>query len=92
MGDYIKRNEIKIAMESVTGDTTCPLHLAAEIDQILELAPAADVRPERHGRWIYHHDIHGISYSCSNCTCGLSDTGTEHYCHYCGAKMDGKDV
>lgn len=54
-------------------------------------APTIEAEPVRHGHWVCHHDIHGISYFCSNCTCGVSDTDTENYCHYCGAKMDGKD-
>lgn len=36
--------------------------------------------------------IHGTSYFCSVCKCGISDSNTEHYCHYCGAKMDGERI
>ena len=50
--------------------------------------PTSDVRPERHGKWVYHHDIHGVHYICSNCNCAMSETNTESYCHYCGAKME----
>lgn len=29
----------------VTNDTTCPLHIAAQIEQVVDLIPAADVKP-----------------------------------------------
>ena len=88
MAEYIERGETQKAMQSVTEDTTCPLHIAAEIDQILSLVPSADVRSERHGRWIKDGDV----LVCSEC-------GEEHawgdyratYCEDCGAKMDGKE-
>lgn len=53
MDEYIERSEIQAAMKSVTDDTTCPLHIAAEIDQILSLTPTADVRLERHGHIVW---------------------------------------
>jgi hypothetical protein len=43
MSDYIKREELRKAMQSVTDDSTCPLHIAATIDQYITEAPAADV-------------------------------------------------
>lgn len=63
---------------------------------ILEEMPAADVRPERHGRWSdnmvsymddFNGDIH-IGFRCSECKAILNKT---KYCGNCGAKMDGKD-
>lgn len=58
--------------------------------QTLMDAPAADVAPVRHGRWIKDGD-EGLIY-CSEC-------GEEHeredyrasYCDCCGAKMDGSE-
>ena len=35
-------DDIKDALRSVSEDTTCPVHIAAEIDQIVELAPTVD--------------------------------------------------
>ena len=43
MDEYIKRKELQKMFKSVTEDCTCPLHIAAEIDQILDQADAADV-------------------------------------------------
>ncbi len=56
---------------------------------IIESAPAADVRPERHGRWIKDS---GGTIACSEC-------GEEHewetyrasYCDTCGAKMSWEE-
>ena len=40
--DLISRSALKEAMCFVAGDTTCPMHIAAEIDQIIDCAPAVD--------------------------------------------------
>ena len=66
-------------------------------------APAADVAPVRHGRWICKYDQkYGVTYiTCSRCRdirsidgCyeginGESIFDQENYCPNCGAKMDG---
>lgn len=102
MAKCIEHDKIYEVLNSLLNDIMDSTDTSVEFDNGWEAAlrcandrindiPVADVRPERHGHWVYHHDIHGISYICSNCNCGVSDTDTEHYCHYCGAKMDGKD-
>ena len=40
--DLISRSALLEAMRSVIDDSTCPMHLAAEIDQIIDFAPAVD--------------------------------------------------
>ena len=101
MEEYIKREDVLNLINGLKRDDTTP-HCVGypegwneALEQIesniQEDIPAADVRSERHGEWIRHRDIHGTSYSCSKCGCGQSDTNTEHYCHYCGAKMDGEN-
>lgn len=56
-------------------------------------APTADVRPEKHGYWIYQEPDDGFSwkpYLCSAC----GEKGGKNYtefCPHCGAKMDGED-
>ncbi|MBD5112651.1 MAG: hypothetical protein HDT42_09020 [Ruminococcaceae bacterium] len=57
-----------------------------EAMSIVEKAPAADIRPERHGRWLYCGD----GYECSECG-GDSRVSSHPFCWRCGAKMDGKD-
>ncbi len=43
MAEYINRENLQKVMAFVTNDSTCPLHIAAEIDQAIALEPAADV-------------------------------------------------
>ena len=51
------------------------------IDGILFEFPTVD--PVKHGRWIEHHSVRGVYYSCSNCKA----EGYGRYCQNCGAKM-----
>ncbi len=79
MAEYIEREKAIELIERYGGDIA-----VREIKRL----QAADVRSERHGRWIEEGDIQ----ICSEC-------GEEHswqdyrasYCDVCGAKMDGKD-
>ena len=59
----------------------------------VENAPAADVAPVRHGRWVEKEKYtFGIMYDCSLCENRILDTGHPwHYCPNCGAKMDEKE-
>ncbi len=54
----------------------------------IENIPAADVRPERYGGWLYSED--GI-WECSECGAG-SRSPTNPFCWKCGAKMDGDKI
>ena len=54
-------------------------------------APAADVAPVVHGRWIEKEKYDfGIMYDCSLCEDRILDNGhTWNYCPNCGADMRG---
>ena len=54
-------------------------------------APAADVAPVRHARWIEQEKYtFGVMYDCSICDNLILDNGHSwNYCPNCGAKMDG---
>ena len=41
--ECIEREALRKAMEHVYRDSTCPMHIAAEVDQYITEAPAADV-------------------------------------------------
>lgn len=72
-------------------------------NDLCDAVPAADVRPERHGRWsdkmisqedefckygdFSFKDFH-FGFQCSECGAILNKTP---YCGNCGAKMDGED-
>ena len=61
-----------------------------DIVSSVENAPAADVAPVRHGRWIEDHDY----LKCPECGVMVKwdftffDIGNWNYCPNCGAKMD----
>ena len=52
-------------------------------------APAADVEPVRHGRWLINSD--GYYPYCSECKEEPKSGIMTHYCPNCGAKMDKED-
>ncbi len=62
-----------------------------EIAMEIEDAPAADIRPERHGEWKKYKGKRERSFSfiCSECNGFLPFTSK--FCPRCGAKMDGED-
>ena len=61
--------------------------------KMLELLPAADVAPVRHGRWIDRIDTETPMHECSVCGArvvkGLYEyENPNRYCYHCGARMD----
>lgn len=69
-----------------------PYLQAAKVLREVSYAPAADVVPVVHGRWISFLDGDHIMperyYRCSRC--GRVESRRQPYCH-CGAKMDGAE-
>lgn len=62
----------------------------AKIQRLLHDAPAADVAPVVHGRWIDNGIPESTLCGCSACgfTCGAY---TFSYCPNCGARMDASE-
>lgn len=68
--------------------------------KIIEEAPAVDVKPVKHGKWISmlvkrpdwkgNMQFYYQPNTCSECHIGLAEK--TNYCPNCGAKMDGKEV
>ena len=60
---------------------------------MIEDAPAADVAPVRHGRWVHEHISEGYAWvMCSECEAVVHKILINkrlNYCPNCGAKMDG---
>lgn len=98
MAEYIERESLKQSFNYIIHDVTCPMHIAAEIEQILDCAPAADVAEVKRGHWFFtDYDY----FDCSECGeayyngCESTkeakhrlETGEVYsYCPYCGAKM-----
>ena len=108
MAEYIDRDTLRDSVESIdwysvhrgklTAGATSKnaLYKASEIYLAIENAPAADVAPVAHGRWIEPTRLYygAKQYECSLC---CSDTFwkkhsiTEKYpcCPNCGCRMDG---
>lgn len=93
MAEYIKRESIQKALKNVTDDPSCPLFLAAMIEQYIDQEPTADVTPVKHGKW----EDYGSGVCCSECGISLFHQDTNNnggiepsgfiYCPNCGAKM-----
>lgn len=92
MTEYIERED---AIEAVRHAWAKGL----EPSQYVEIIPAVDVEPVRHGRWIVKHTALGKGYTiCSNCGYASVVLINGHFSHldltgiprcpYCGAKMD----
>lgn len=77
------------------------LYKAGDMFQLVRKAPAADVEPVRHGKWIkkrrgtkspegYYYWNTPLTriFVCSEC--GRQENKREPYCH-CGAKMDKEE-
>lgn len=91
MSDYIEREALleQRPFSYVGGDLSSYiegfLDCAAEAREAIKNAPAADVAPVRHGRWIDSSN----GWMCSECE--QDNTYDKPYCPNCGAKMDGKE-
>ena len=60
--------------------------------RMLELLPAMDAEPVRHGKWINAgHDAFTQYRRCSSCARILANAPAYDYCPNCGAKMDGDE-
>ena len=63
---------------------------------IIRTAPTVNSAPERHGHWVWFHqivnDMHGLR-AIDGCTCSLCGLGTsgDNFCEWCGARMDEED-
>ena len=88
MDEYIKREEAIDAVKHAFAKDLEP-------SQYIEIIPAADVVPVRHGRWIEYTKViipepynkWGHAWNCSEC--GFDDGFVAYnYCPNCGAKMD----
>lgn len=89
MSEYIDRDRLlKVLEHNFYG-----IGGADVMRQLIEMQPAADVAPVRHGRWIYGEDI---DIQCSVCGTDALTEGDyrqtrSNYCPNCGARMDGEE-
>ena len=94
MDEYIKRKAaLALVKPDAPEDEKAAVTIATAkklIRSIIQRAPAADVAPVVHGRWIEHKKyIFGTMYDCSVCGSRILNNGHSwNYCPNCGAKMD----
>ena len=73
MAEYIEREAVLIAFNPLFDDKTCPIHIAAEIEQIVDQAPRRRRSPGGEGRWILEAHNERVNYrwnvtaECSEC-------------------------
>ena len=87
MDEYIKRANAIEAVRHAWAKGLEPV-------QYLEIIPATDVAPVRHGRWLDVREkrLFGEHYFlCSNCKSRNGLMIPFNYCPNCGTKMDGGD-
>ena len=87
MDKYISRRELLARYDAEHEGTP------GRARELIKQAPAADVAPVRHGRWIPSDYTGDCCYTCSECgferDAYLLDVG--NYCPECGTLMDGKE-
>lgn len=84
MAEYIEREPL---LERAEYDNNYRLIIPAEA---IKDAPAADVAPVVHGRWIADGDGYHWTYNCSICAWkdGYPFNERHNFCPSCGARMD----
>lgn len=90
MNEYISREEtVKAFCEKCKGyyDGHCIHRGECDID-VITTAPAADVQPVVHAKWLCLEPEIGLYYSCSRCGHNTFQ-GMYKFCPNCGARMDG---
>ena len=97
MAEYIEREPIlKFIEDGLNNPDKLKAfgHDAIEIMTEVQYAPAADVAPVVHGRWIAVPSsdmMTGKAYKCSCCNKMRYGSFMPNYCQNCGAKMDGDE-
>ena len=86
MGDYIEREWFLDVVENIIQwDTERDRNRI--IHQVRELTPAADVRENKRGKWIFGVTMHHEWMKCSACNVSQDLNGCFSYCPNCGADM-----
>lgn len=96
--EYISRSSLRKMFSPLSSDETCPLHIAAEIDQIVENIEPADVALVKYSEWESidisywrwnHSGAHPVAkfkFKCKNCG-EIIQHSRKSYCPSCGCKM-----
>lgn len=87
-GDLISRKALKDALWEKEWSIYPPID---DIDDVIDMQPAVDAEPVRHGMWRH---LGGDEWCCTMCgevihTEGRWERPSGKYCRECGARMDG---
>lgn len=89
MEEYISKKGFEERIKSVINDSSCPIHIAATIQQYLDEEPSVDVSPVVHGHWVdkkgNRMKPHPIWVNCPD------SIGKSAYCSECGEWLDHSD-
>lgn len=93
MSDYLEREDLESRFCHACRDIECPQDCeyfeTCDSLMILRTAPAADVRPAKHGHWIRGTEVDPTGSHGAECSvCGGYTEDNSPYCGCCGAKMD----
>ena len=86
MAEYIDR---EILIRNIENDTRRILFDKGSALHYVRSAPAADVVPVKHGKWIHNDDW--WEFICTNCRKGIGNIQEYKYCPNCGVIMDLKE-
>ena len=87
---YIRKEakEAQSAFDESGGESGIIAEAFEDLANELEVFPATDVAPVRHGKWMpFHAEFAGDIQYCSVCEIGFADRTS--FCPHCGAVMDG---
>lgn len=99
MDEYIERDALIDDLDAAAKHGGMGAIIAQTLQRYVKRAPAADVAPVRHGRWVLGNVEPGYftpggnrPWICSDCgwlASYMLGKPKENYCPNCGAKMDG---
>lgn len=91
MFEYVEREALLKKMETIY-PLIQSIYLPKVIEKFVKEAPAADVAPVVHGRWILRNTCgpNTEKYHCSVCDKIPRSLCPEIFCPNCGARMDGE--
>lgn len=82
---YYKVDDIAPMLKFLSEDTTCPIHIAAELDQMVECTPVVEAVEVVHAEWVLRQS-NGYAV-CNHCCRGDYVDPLATHCRYCGALM-----
>lgn len=93
MSEYISKEKViesmqpKLRLKLTSEYGMGYLHAIKHVLELIDVTPAADVQPVKHGEWVSEWERN--CYKCSECECMYTMNYKYKYCPNCGTRMDG---